>query len=143
MMSVMIRRLSLMTSTTLIVIAMLGGCLPRSGDVEVIGAGFGKYDGGGDGALLADSYTPPGDTGSTTQDTGTVKPDTGGQPQPDTTPLPQPDSGPVGPQPPFGSSIGMTAANFVNIPDCQGTMHSLHPLFNKHKGFVIAMMSPS
>lgn len=142
-MLVMIRSLILMLP--MIPIAMLGGCLPRSGDVEVIGAGFGKQD-GGDGALLAD-YTlpppPPTDTGSTKQDTGMVKPDTGGQPQPDTKPLPTPDTGPVGPQPPFGTSVGMTANNFINIPDCKGTMHSLHPLFNKHKGFVIAMMSPS
>lgn len=112
-------------------------CLPGSGEVKILGDGV---------YVAADGTAPKLDTGTGPQDKG-LQPDQG--PKPDGSAptadqqAPKPDTTPAGPQPPFGASVGMTAANFVDIPDCDGKLYSLHPYYNKKKGVLIAMMSPS
>jgi hypothetical protein len=133
--------LALLLAPSLIAIAG-GGCLPGSGSIKIIGdSGLGL-----DGPVVADGapnpeariVTPDGagaDTGGSGKQDGSSKLDS--------KPKPKPDTKPSGPQPPFGSSKGMTATNFTDVPDCKDVKHSLHPLWNKHKAVVMAMMSPS
>jgi hypothetical protein len=97
----------------------------------------------GDGTVVADTggVYPEGGVG----DSG-PQPDLGagfdGAPaSPDGT-NPKPDATATGPSPPFGSSVGMTAADF-SVPDCQDKPYSLHPYFGKQRGVLVAMMSPS
>lgn len=120
------------------------GCVPGSGSVKrpkrdatlagdgpqltLIDGGGGKQDTGGQPKL--DSWTPP-------------KPDQGTTPTPDSYVPPTPDTGPTGPQPPFGSSVGMTAANFSGIPDCSGTQYDLYSYFNKQPAIVLLLNKPS
>lgn len=125
---------------------VLGGCLPGTGHLELYGdAGL---------APSPDATPIQPDAQAVAQQDGTnpghdlLGQDSIGfapKPQPDLLPPPppQPDSAPAGPQPPFGNAMGMTAANFQNIPDCSGTPHSLHALYGQKKGVLIAMMSPS
>jgi hypothetical protein len=47
-------------------------------------------------------------------------------------------SGPTGPTPPFGSTVGMTAANF-NITNCAGTSFGLHAQYNKYPAVVLLL----
>lgn len=57
---------------------------------------------------------------------------------------------PGGPPPPYGLSMGMTAPNFANIPDCNSypssgctqKHHSLHQYYNKYDGVIIALLRP-
>jgi hypothetical protein len=121
------------------------GCLPGSGTIKILGdSGLGL-----DGALVADGAAPPEtrivtpDTGGGTVDGGGGTLDTGGQPKLDTKPTPKPDTTAACPAPPFGTAKGMSANNFVKIPDCKGVQYTLHPLCGKHKAIVMAMMSPS
>lgn len=119
--------------TTLLVPA--AACLPGTGEVKILGDGV---------YALADTAGSP-DSG--TQEDGTPPaPDTGPAPDGGTTadlaPA-TPDAAPTGPQPPFGSSVGMTAKNFEDIPDCDGKLYSLYDYYNKKQGVLIAMMSPS
>jgi hypothetical protein len=108
-------------------------CLPGAGEVKVYGDGTIAADTGG--------VYPEGSVG--TADRG-PSPDLGpGSDGVDTQPTPKPDTAPAGPKPPFGSSVGMTAADFQNVPDCQDKPYSLHPYFGKHEGVLVAMMSPS
>lgn len=122
-------------------------CLPGSGSIKIVGdSGLGL-----DGAIVADGAPAPEmrivtpDTGGSGKlDTGgSGKLDTGGKPKLDTKPTPKPDAKVACPAPPFGTSKGMSAGNFVNIPDCKGVQYTLHPLCGKHKAIVMAMMSPS
>lgn len=126
-------------------IALLG-CLPGSGTIKIVG----DSNLGLDGAIVADGAAAPEmrivtpDTGSGGRlDTGGGKLDTGGQPKLDSKPTPKPDARAACPAPPFGTAKGMSANNFVNIPDCNGVQYTLHPLCGKHKAVVMAMMSPS
>jgi hypothetical protein len=117
--------------------ALLAACLPGSGEVKILGDGV---------SATADSAAPGLDTGAVQHDTGTAQ-DQGAKPD-GTAPTadsqgPKPDTLAAGPQPPFGSSMGMTAADFGPIPDCDGTPYTLHSYYNKKKGVLIAMMSPS
>jgi hypothetical protein len=52
-------------------------------------------------------------------------------------------STPASPSPPFGNTMGQTANNFSEIPDCAGANYSLYSFFNQKKGVILAMMSPS
>lgn len=104
----------------------LTACLPRTGELIIEG------DGSSDGVGLVDGLSfdglsreaaPPSDALS---DAKTAD-----------------KTAPGGPVPPFGDTVGMTASDFQNIEDCEGNIHSLHEHFNKKKGVIIAMMSPS
>jgi hypothetical protein len=130
---------------------LLGGCLPGTGHLELYGdAGLAPS---AEGAMADATPIQPDAQAALQQDGAIPNHDVLGQdsvgfappPQPDLMPPPppQPDTGPPGPQPPFGNAVGMTAANFQNIPDCSGTPHSLHAFFGQKKGVLIAMMSPS
>lgn len=111
------------------------GCVPGSGTVEQPRR---------DGALPPDGHQLTLVDGSTKQDRGYVppQPDTG-LPQPDSYKPPSPDQGPTGPQPPFGTSVGMTAANYSAIPDCNGTLHDLHSKFNQQPAIVLLLNKSS
>lgn len=116
-------------------VVVLAACIPGTGHVKVIGD-----SGSSDGPAIVAEGGPPADIGSPSDGS----PPTDGQPpKPDGQPAVNPDTGPAGPVPPFGQSVGMTAADFQNIPDCDGNLYALHPYFNKKKGVLIAMMSPS
>jgi hypothetical protein len=107
-------------------------CLPRTGHVTIYG----------DGAATAEGI-PGKDQKLQVPDTG-PRPD-GLPPKLDTLVPPKPDAAvtPGGPQPPFGTTQGMTAKNFTGVPDCAGTAYGLHSIFQQKKGVIIAMMSPS
>ena len=117
--------------TTMLLALGLAACLPGTGEVKILGDGV---------YAAADAALVP-DQGVATQDTGPA--DTGPVPDgaPDLGPA-NPDA-PTGLQPPFGSSVGMTAADFTDIPDCDGKLYSLHSYYNLKDGVLIAMMSPS
>ncbi|MCA9673378.1 MAG: hypothetical protein KC503_47645 [Myxococcales bacterium] len=101
--------------------------------------------GGGDDArniMLVDAGP-----GGTTADQGRFPaPDTLAQTFDTGTPLPQPDTlqpdtqpqQPAGPTPPFGSSVGMTAANFT-VPDCSDSPVTLHDFYNKGKAVIVML----
>lgn len=111
------------------------GCVPGSGTVEQPTR---------DGALPPDGHQLTLVDGSTKQDRGYVPPPAdNGLPQPDAYKPPAPDQGPTGPQPPFGTSVGMTAANYSGIPDCNGTLHDLHSKFNKQPAIVLLLNKSS
>ena len=123
-----------------LILLLLAGCVPGDGTIKIVGDVNLGFDG--------TSPAPQNEFRVSTPDLGVTKLDTGGGPQPDTGGAPKPDTKP--PPPPLcppttnlGGSKGMNAANFKDIADCAGTKHTLHPLCGKHKGFVIAMMSPS
>jgi len=119
-------------------ILLFGGCLD-GGSIKIVG----DSRLGLDGLAVATDGAPSGqDYRIITPDNGGGTLDTGGAPKPDGK-VKLDAAAPTGPSAPFGSTVGVTAANFVDIPDCKGTKHSLHPLFRKYKGVVIAMMSPS
>jgi hypothetical protein len=133
-------RSSLLAPRAILFALCFGACLPRTGTVEVLadGAGGAPTEGG---LLVVDGSTPsPDSTGGPTPDTGAPPPPSDATLAPDSA---QPDTLPSGPTPPFGSSVGMTAADFTNIPDCAGNLYSLHSYYNQKKGVLIAMMSPS
>ena len=50
---------------------------------------------------------------------------------------------PTAPQPPFGNQQGQTAKNVTGVPDCGGKLYNLYDYFNKTKGVVLPIMSPS
>ena len=112
----------------------LAACLPGSGEVKILVDGI---TGAADLPVALD--TGPGPDQGKPPDKG---PASDGAPAVDL-PGPKPDATPTGPQPPFGSSVGMTAADFTDIPDCDGKLYSLHQYYNQKKGVVLAMMSPS
>jgi hypothetical protein len=118
---------------------LLLACVPGDGTIKIVGDANLGFDG--------TPVTPQNEFRVSTPDVGVSRLDTGGGPQPDTGGAPKPDTYKPPPLCPpttnLGSSKGMNAANFKDIPDCAGTKHTLHPLCGKHKGFVIAMMSPS
>ncbi len=60
----------------------------------------------------------------------------------DTT-APKPDSPPPCLQPPFGTTVGVTAANFSGIPDCPGKKYDLHTLCNQLPAIVLALNKSS
>jgi hypothetical protein len=116
-------------------VVALAACIPGTGHVKILGDG-----GSSDGPAIVAEGGPPADIGTPAEGS----PPTDGQPvQPDGQPAVTPDTGPTGPVPPFGQSVGMTAADFQNIPDCDDNTYALHSYFNKKKGVLIAMMSPS
>jgi hypothetical protein len=105
----------------------LGGCFPGRGHVTT-----------NDGVAAPDQATPaneaslPREAGKPPADGVDgpgVKPDT--QPPPPTCPAP------------FGNVLGVTAANFKDIPDCADQLYALHDYCGKKKGVLIAMMSPT
>ena len=106
-------------------VSLLGGCFPGRGHVTT-----------NDGVLAPD--------GSANE--ASIPPEAG-KPRPDGTdgPAIKPDTQP--PQPtcpgPFGNVVGVTAANFTDIPDCAEVLYTLHDYCGKKKGVLIAMMSPS
>ena len=109
-----------------------GGCLPRTGHVTIYGDGAATSDQG----ITADGKVQLPDTGP--------RPD-GQPPKLDKLAPAKPDTSvaPSGPQPPFGTTQGMTAKNWTGVPDCAGTLYELHKLYQQKKGVIIAMMSPS
>lgn len=121
--------------------AVLWACFPGTGQVKLEGDGLGVVEGGlADASPGRDGKGPSADRGP--RPDGVKLPD-GQPPKADSKPPLKPDTGLTAPAPPFGQSVGMTASNFQNIPDCNGTLYSLHSYFNKKKGVIIAMMSPS
>ena len=119
------------------------GCVPGSGTVEQrTRDGALPPDGkqltllDGSGSKKDRGYVPP------QPDNGLPQPDNG-LPQPDSYKPPSPDQGPTGPQPPFGTQVGMTAANYSGIPDCNGTQHDLHSKFNKQPAIVLLLNKSS
>ncbi|MCK5799402.1 MAG: hypothetical protein KAI47_19560, partial [Deltaproteobacteria bacterium] len=60
----------------------------------------------------------------------------------DTT-APKSDSPPPCLQPPFGTTVGVTAANFSGIPDCPGKKYDLHSLCNQQPAVVLALNKSS
>lgn len=118
-----------------LLLASLSGCVPGSGTVEQPRR---------DGALPPDGHQLTLIDGSTTKQDGYVPPTPdNGLPTPDTYRPPQPDLGPTGPQPPFGSTVGMTAANYSGIPDCNGALHDLHSKFNQQPAIVLLLNKSS
>lgn len=112
---------------------LAASCLPRTGQVTVHGedgAGLADRGGGSDHKILI-------------ADTGPL-PD-GQPPKKDTVAPPKPDTSvtPSGPQPPFGTSVGMTVKNVTGVPDCAGKTYDLYSFYGQKKGVLIAMMSPS
>ncbi len=120
------------------------GCVPGSGWVERP-----KRDaqraGDGPKLTLLDGAGRQQDIGDLPKvDSGSVStPDQGVTPAPDSYRPPTPDTGPTGPQPPFGSLVGMTAANFIGLPDCSGKPYDLHGFFNKQPALVLLLNKPS
>ena len=121
----------LLLSLPLLWLAAGWGCLPSSGEAEL-------YSDASPSTGAPDAASPSADGLRDRSITLTDFPlgDTAAQPGPE-------QGSPGGPQPPFGAAVGMTAANFVDIPDCDDTPVTLHDLYNLKRGVLIAMMSPS
>lgn len=106
------------------------GCIPGKGTATIYGEAGPDHGGaGGDHGVTGDrgptADTPPG-------------------PRPDGAPPPKPDTQPASPQPPFGTSVGMTAANVSGIPNCDSSLlFELHSYYKKTRGVVLPIMSPT
>jgi len=106
------------------------GCLPGKGTATIYG------EAGPDrGGVGAESRITLGDQGPVA--------DLPPGPRLDGPVAPKPDTQPAGPQPPFGTSVGVTAKDFSGLPDCGGTLYRLYDYYGKTKGVVLPMMSPT
>jgi len=104
------------------------------------GSGTGSTHGRSDGGAIDQRVISVIDGGDETD--GNTLPQPDGQPPADTY-QPPPDTGPTGPQPPFGTSVGMTAVNFTDIPDCADQLWTLYDQFDKHPAIVLLLNKPS
>jgi hypothetical protein len=103
---------------------LLSGCIPGSGRAEIYGEARPSLSQDG-------SISHPADHGIVILGDGQpVWLDHGG-------------TNPGSPAPPFGNTVGMTASNFSEIPDCDGAPYALYSFFNTKRAVVLAMMSPS
>jgi hypothetical protein len=121
--------------TSLLCGAIAWSCFPGSGHVEVFGDGAAPSGGDAKGGLS--------DAGRGSLESGATKLDRGTAPLTDGTNGKVDTKTAAGPQPPFGSSVGVTAANFTGVPDCNGKLYSLYDYYNQKRGVILAIMSPS
>jgi hypothetical protein len=56
---------------------------------------------------------------------------------------PRQDTVAATPQPPFGTTVGVTAKDFSGIPDCSDKQYRLYDYYQKTRGVVLHLVSPS